>query len=79
MNLIAFNRQLIFNKNFDRESTFDFDAEKKLHTELRCVTSEFKLRWGENYMFLKYQKQAITAALNGEDALMLLPTALRKS
>ena len=28
---------------------------------------------------LKYQKQAITAALNGENPVILLPTALRKS
>ena len=33
----------------------------------------------ENILSWKYQKQATTAALNGEDALMLLPTALRKS
>ena len=33
----------------------------------------------ENILLLKYQKQAITSALNGKDAFMLLPTALRKS
>ena len=33
----------------------------------------------ENILLLKYQKQAITSALNVEDALMLLPTALMKS
>ena len=33
----------------------------------------------ENILFSKYQEQAITAALNGEDALMLMLTALRKS
>ena len=33
----------------------------------------------ENTLLLKHQKQAITVALNGEDALMLLRTALRKS
>ena len=32
----------------------------------------------ENMLLLKYPKQAITAALNGEDALMLLPTASGK-
>ena len=33
----------------------------------------------ENILLSKYQEQAITAALNGEDALMLMLTALRKS
>ena len=33
----------------------------------------------ENILFSNYQEQAITAALNGEDALMLMLTALRKS
>ena len=32
----------------------------------------------ENTLLLKDQKQAITGALNGEDVLILLPTALRK-
>ena len=32
----------------------------------------------ENILLLKYQIQAITAELNGKDALMLLTTALRK-
>ena len=32
----------------------------------------------ENIFLLKYQKRGIAAALNGKDALMLLPTALRK-
>ena len=32
----------------------------------------------ENVLLLKYQKQAITAALNGKHALVLLLTALRK-
>ena len=33
----------------------------------------------KNILLLKYQKQAIKAALNRDDVLMLLPTALRKS
>ena len=33
----------------------------------------------ENIMLLKCQKQAITVALNGKDALMLLSAALEKS
>ena len=32
----------------------------------------------ENILLLKYQIQAITAELNGKDALILLTTALRK-
>ena len=32
----------------------------------------------ENILLLKYQKQTITAVLNGEDAFMLLPTTLTK-
>ena len=32
----------------------------------------------ENMLLSKYQKQAAAAALNREDALILLPTALRK-
>ena len=32
----------------------------------------------ENILLMKYIKQAIIAALNGEDTHMLLPTALRK-
>ena len=33
----------------------------------------------ENILILKYQKQAIAAALSGEYAYMLLPTCLTKS
>ena len=33
----------------------------------------------ENIMLLKYEKQAITALLNGKNNLMLLTTALEKS
>ena len=32
-----------------------------------------------NIILLEYQKEAIAGALIGKDALMLLPTALRKS
>ena len=33
----------------------------------------------ENVILLKYQEQAITAAVNGKDALMLLSAGLEKS
>ena len=68
--------------NFILGSRFDSTRKK----EPSCVTWKFetlillKAREviTENIIYLKYQKQAIAAALNREDVLMLLPTALRK-
>ena len=55
-----------------------------MQTELRCVTWKFvKSERSDQRKYIiiiiiKYQKQATTVALNGEDALMLLATALIK-
>ena len=70
---------------------FEFDAKKKkmanrtqvckLKIWIKVTLSLSKARGviTENMILSKHKKQAITAAFNGEDALVLLPTVLRKS
>ena len=92
MNLIVFNRKLIFNKNVGVRIHFDFYAEKNIWQEklrwklspkiwIKAILSLLKVRGviAENIMLLKYEKQAITALLNEKNNLMLLTTALEKS
>ena len=77
-------------KTFTEESTFNFDAEKNMANKTQVCNQKIWIKETlslqkaiavitENVLLLKYQKQAIKTALNWEDTLMLLPSALRKS
>ena len=70
----------MFNKYFDIRIHFR-DRKKKYGKQLCDLKNWIKARRviTENILLLKYQKQAITSALNVEDTFLLLPIALRKS
>ena len=68
------------------ESTADCDAEKKklannieLKEDYYCQKRARRVITESRLLLLKYQKQVITPMLNGEDFVVLFPTALRKS